>query len=163
MIIDYLSNAHRYYGLGPRIEAALRYLQDDDFDDLEEGSFVIDLEQEGLRAVRSNFESRPIEGAKYEFHRRSIDVQHFIEGETLCGWAHISQLKLEEYNVEEDYVFGTGEGDLIRARPGTFFIFAPQDGHMANLQPPEASGPVKMKKCTVKVDLDDSSAYCQLP
>ncbi len=61
MIVDYLSNAHNYYGLGPRIEAALRYLQDDDFDDLEEGSFVFDLEQEGLRAVRSNFESRPIE------------------------------------------------------------------------------------------------------
>ena len=163
MVLDYLSNAHNYYSLGPRIEAALRYLQMADFVTMEEGSHVIELEQEGLRVIRSNFESRPVEGAKYEFHRRAIDVQHFIEGETLCGWAHESQLKLEEYHADEDYVFGTGEGDLIRARPGTFFIFAPQDGHMANLQPPEVAGPVKMKKCTVKVDLDDSSPYCRLP
>ena len=161
MIVDYLSNAHNYYGLGPRIEAALRYLQDADFSDMEEGSHVLELEQDGLRAIRSNFDSRPLAGAKYEFHRRAVDVQHFIAGETLCGWAHLSQLRLEEYHEDEDYQFGTGEGDLLRARPGTFFIFAPHDGHMANLEPPDADGPVRMKKCTVKVELDDS-VYCRL-
>lgn len=109
MIVDYLSNAHNYYGLGPRIEAAPRYLRDSGFSNMEEGSHVIELEQDGLRAIRSNFESRPIAGAKYEFHRWAVDVQHFIAGETLCGWAHESQLKLE------DYIFAAGEGELLRA------------------------------------------------
>ena len=79
----------------------------------------------------------------------------------LCGWAHISQLKLKEYHEAEDYAFGTGPGQLLRARPGMFFIFAPHDGHMPNLQPPEATGPVQMTKCTVKLALDGATSYCR--
>ena len=57
MIVDELKNAEQYYGLGPRIEAALRYLQETDFSQVAPDRY--DIEGDDVFALVQEYDSKP--------------------------------------------------------------------------------------------------------
>ena len=92
--------------------------------ELEDGAFYLVQECKG----------RPREGAKFESHKRYIDVQYIVDGEEDMEVADISTLTLsDEYDEEADYMLHTGAGALIHFKPGDFAVYFPNDGHMPSL------------------------------
>ena len=147
MIADNLKNAKLYYGLGERMEKALRYLQENDFSELEPGKYVVD----GIKvfAVVQKYESKPMEIGKWEAHRKYIDIQYMVNGSENMGYAYIEDMKdIENYNEEKDIAFTEGKGSFLAMKSGMFAVFAPDDIHMPGIA---IDKPQSIKKVVVKV------------
>lgn len=129
MIIDKIKNASLYYGLNKRMEAAFRFLQDNELNKMALGKYEIDGDK--VYALIHHYETKPKEKSLWEAHRKYIDVQYIAEGSELMGYANIGDMKVsKDYDDKDDYLLFEGSGDYLAARPGTFIIFAPEDAHM---------------------------------
>jgi YhcH/YjgK/YiaL family protein len=147
MIIDRIENAPMYIGLGPRIAQALRHLQSADLAALAPGKH--DLDGENLFVVVAEYETKPIDQAFYEAHRKYIDIQLLARGTERMGYAHVKDLKVvEPYDAERDFVKLKGDGQLFTVRPGEFVLFAPHDAHMPALA---VDKPQPAKKIVLKI------------
>ncbi len=146
MIVDQLSNAAFYFGIGEKLAAALRFLQETDPSTLAPGRH--EVQGADVYALVQHYESRPLEKGKWEAHRRYIDIQYLFEGEERMGYANIERARLGEYDDVKDFQALQAEGDFITVRPGMFVIFAPQDAHMPNIAVAE---PRPNKKIVMKV------------
>ena len=93
---------------------------------------------------------RERESAKFESHKRFIDIQYILDGEEDMEVADISTLTLsDEYDEEADYMLHTGEGALISFKPGDFAVYFPTDGHKPSL------GVGRTRKIVVKIPVID--------
>ena len=147
MIVDKLSNAKQYYGLGERIEKAFKYLEETDLAKLEVGKFEVD--GKNIYVMVSEYETRKLEAGKWEAHKNYLDIQCMISGKEKMGYANISAMKTKiEYNVEKDIVFLDGEGDYVAVNEGMFALFAPEDAHMPGIM---AEKQQNVKKIVVKI------------
>ncbi|MBC8062810.1 MAG: YhcH/YjgK/YiaL family protein [Clostridiaceae bacterium] len=132
MIIDKLSNAKQYYGVGERIEKALKYLENTDLTKLETGKH--EIEGKNIFVIVSEYETKNVEQGKWEAHRKYIDIQFVICGKEKIGYAPINEMKMKiDYNEEKDVLFLEGEGDYLTVTEGTFALFAPKDVHMPGI------------------------------
>lgn len=145
MIKDSIKNAKYYYGLSPRIEQALKYLEANNLKDVPSGKYVIDGDdifmnvQEYETKISDNIES----------HRKYIDIQFMITGAERFGFCALGDLKPTcEYSEETDLVFYEGKCDFCEAEEGDFLIFFPQDAHLPCQQINE---PQKVKKVIIKI------------
>jgi YhcH/YjgK/YiaL family protein len=129
MVIDKIKNASMYYGINKRLEAAFKFLQDNELAKMAPGKYEIDGDR--IYALIHHYETKPKEKSLWEAHRRYIDVQYIVEGSELMGYSNISDMKVsKEYDDNEDYLLFEGSGDYLTAKPGTFIIFTPEDAHM---------------------------------
>jgi biofilm protein TabA len=76
--------------------------------------------------------TRAEEGARFESHRRFIDIQVLLQGREWIEWAPIDRLAVEqEYDAEADVMFFATPG--LRSRlllePGLAAVFWPSDAH----------------------------------
>ena len=78
MIIDQLENASQYYGLGTRIEMALRYLQETDLQNV--GVDRYDIDGDKVYAMVQGYDSKPKAEGFWESHRKYLDVQYVAAG-----------------------------------------------------------------------------------
>jgi len=149
MIIDHIDNAHMYYGLGPRLEQALKYLAQTD---LEAAAIErYDLDGDNLFALVQEYETKRREDGFWEAHRQYADVQYLVSGTEHMGVAPIADLEMDgEYDPEKDFSKLIGEGTFCTMKPGTFVILFPQDAHMPGMAVDE---PAPAKKAVVKVKL----------
>ncbi len=150
MIVDKLSNATLYQRLTPRISIALEYLQSTDFSKLEPGKYEVAGKE--IYALVSAYNTKKLEDARWEAHRKYLDIQYVIEGAEQMGFTPIDNLKqVDEYSQEKDILFFTGSGDYVTIEAGMFAFFFPQDGH----QPCVEIGESKLvKKVVIKVLMD---------
>lgn len=147
MIIDNIRNASIYYGLNPRIEAALKWLGAQEFSKLELGR--IDILGDECYAIVQDYATVPREEKRWEAHRRYIDVQFVSSGTEMIGFANIETLKVvEEYNDEKDITWLEGDGDFSTVPAGTFVILHPHDAHMPGCA---VEKPEMVRKIVVKV------------
>ena len=146
MIIDQLKNASMYFGLGPRVEAALRYLQGTDFEQVEPGRYEIDGDR--VFALVQEYESKPKEEGFWEAHRQYVDVQYVASGAEHMGYAPAERLQAGVYDAEKDFLKLDGDGEFLKVRAGSFVILAPQDAHMPGTA---ITAPQPVKKVVVKV------------
>jgi YhcH/YjgK/YiaL family protein len=146
MIIDQLANAGQYYGLGARIEAALRYLQDTDFNSAVPGRCDIDGDQ--VYAMVQEYDSKPKVEGFWEAHRKYLDVQYVAAGVEHMGYAPAANLLAGAYQQENDFIKLEGDGEFFLLREGYFCILAPQDAHMPGMA---IDQPKPVKKVVVKV------------
>lgn len=150
MIIDSAANAGLYEGMSERIAAALRWLADNDCTALAPGEYPID--GRNVYAIVSRYETKPIEEAKWEAHRRYVDVQYVVEGTERMGCADVTTMDATaDYDEAGDVVWLKGEGDFFVVRPGRFVLFTPADAHMPGLA---VGTPAPVKKVVVKVLAD---------
>lgn len=150
MIFDQLKNAHLYFPLGERIAKALQYLSQTDFTNIEPGTYEID--GENIFAIVQLYNTRPSSSAKWEAHKKYIDIQYIVSGKEKIGFTDSKKvIVLQEYHAGNDVSLHKGEGNFLTASEGQFAIFFPTDIHMPQLA---INIPHEVKKVVVKVKTD---------
>lgn len=149
MVVDSIANINRFKGLNPRIEAALRFLKNQDFSTMEPQR--IDISGEEVYALVQKYDTRPENECKWESHRRFVDIQFIAAGRERIGWAIRDLLKVKTtYNETKDQTVHEGSGAYLTLTEGYFAILWPEDAHMPCLAVDE---PEPVVKVVVKVQL----------
>ena len=152
MVIDKMENASLYYGLGPRFQKALEWLQTVNPDTLTPGQRV-ELEGTDIYAFLFDVDTLPAEDCKLECHRNYADIQYLVSGLEGAGYAlpDAPLAQLTEYDAAGDIQFYTTKWDTLTIRPGTFYIVWPQDLHAPRVA---VEQPVPVRRLVAKVKLD---------
>ena len=86
---------------------------------------------------------------QWESHRKYIDMQCVVQGAEKFGFAPIAKATVvKPYDETRDVVNYEVKGKFYETKPGTIYIFFPQDVHRPNIK---ADGVDKDKKLVVKV------------
>ena len=109
--------------------------------------------EDGAFASVCNGTTKSAEGAKYEVHRRFIDVQLILDGEEVIGVCPLSKLRegtlITPFNEEKDYeLYEVPHTDLRVLHRGDYLILGPEDGHSPGLC---VSEPTPSKKIIIKI------------
>ena len=141
-----------YFKNKDRWDKAFMFLKSNDLSKLEVNNFNID--GDNVYATVSEYMSKNEEDAKFEAHRKYIDLQYVISGEEMMGVAAKADIKeiLEPYDPSKDIEFMTvSHFREYKATPDRFFIFFPSDIHRPGLKVGENS---LVRKLVVKVKFD---------
>lgn len=147
--IDRKAFAVSYFKNKERWDKAFNFLKSNDLSRLELKRY--DIDGDNVYAPVSEYLTKNEEDARYEAHRKYIDIQYVISGKELIGIARMSRKKdvLEPYDAAKDIEFVTVTGGENRpAMPDRFFIFFPEDPHRPGLKDVENS---PVRKIVVKV------------
>lgn len=146
MIIDSLSNAHRYLSVHPRFAAAFDFINNQDLSTIQVGKYPIDgPELHASVSVKDGYDRAT---AKFECHDHWIDIQVCPEGKEQFGWSARQRVsnRLGEYNSEKDVTFWNDTPETyFTLQAGQFAIFFPEDVHAPQI----GEGP--MRKLVVKI------------
>jgi YhcH/YjgK/YiaL family protein len=150
MIIDRLEHAHLYRPLGVEIARALDYLRQTALQNLDDGRYELDGDR--LFAIVQRYRPRPIDQAKWEAHRRYIDVQYIVTGRERMGYSTLRDDTpvSQPYDAQKDLVFYDTTGDLLEVPAGSFTIFMPHDIHAPGLTDEPAEKVGELCKVVVK-------------
>ena len=150
MIVTDLEHLHEQMPASPRLQTALDFLMKSRLQDLPDGRIEIDGDR--LYALIQSYQTIPWENAKFEAHRRYIDLQFVAAGSEAMGWCHIDGLtETVPYNEAKDVWYGKPASDQITAVPlvaGQLAVLFPNDAHAPKLQVVKPEG---VKKIVVKV------------
>lgn len=134
------------------IQTALEFLKKTDFSKVENG--VHEIQGKDIYIQVFDQTSQPFEKTRPECHKKYIDVQFWISGRELVGFAPMKR----EYPVmegieERDLYFLDGvEGEIqIPASQGDYMIFYPSDIHRPGIA---IDQPETYRKAVVKVRAD---------
>ncbi len=148
MVFDTIENAPLYYGLGPRIQAALEWIQAADVSTLEPGQRV-DIDGDNVYATLFDLDTLPREESKLEGHRDYADIQYLIEGHEQVGYALRGTMPPVSDYIP-DVQFFQGDWDALTLRSGCFYIVWPQDLHAPRVA---AGSTAPVRRLVVKVRL----------
>ncbi len=149
MIADILAQRHRYSGLCSRFDAAFAFLEL-----LPAGAALgrHDIDGDNCFALVQTYSSKPLAQAKFEAHRKYIDIQFIQSGAETLLWAPLSALTVttEPYVEERDVAFFATPSQFtpLTLKTGEFAIFYPTDGHAPCLECGMAS---EVRKVVIKV------------
>ena len=142
-----------YYLMNPeRWKKAFDFLKDNDLTSLEPKRY--DIDGDNLYALLSEYVTKNEEDARFEAHRKYIDIQYVIKGSELMSLAPISQVSeiLEPYDESKDIEFVTvKESTSYEATPDKFFIFFPSDAHRPSVKIGENQ---MVRKVVIKLRID---------
>jgi YhcH/YjgK/YiaL family protein len=150
MIVDRLENRAAYMTLGNGIPEALEYLAKTDFSKIEPGKYAIDGER--IFVVVQKYAPKPISEAKWEYHRKYLDVQYLVSGVERMGYTPAdASLPVEmEYSAEKDCGLKVTKGPLVPVAGGMFAIFLPEELHAPCLSDNDHSAGAEVHKIVVK-------------
>ncbi|KXS40764.1 YhcH/YjgK/YiaL family protein [Halanaerobium sp.] len=131
MIIDSLANSSCYYGVSELLKKAFKFLEENDFSEIEDGKY--EIEGDDIFAIVDSYETKPQEEGVWEGHREYIDIQYLVEGTELMGYSNLERMDLDESDEDNDFLTFAGDGDFITVEPGNFVVFMPQDIHMPGI------------------------------
>jgi YhcH/YjgK/YiaL family protein len=139
MIVDRIENAKLYEGFGHGVAEALDYLARTDLAKLPNGKQEIDGER--LFAVVQRYQGKPVAEAKWEYHRKYLDLQFVVSGDELMGYAPWDdKLPVEmAYDASKDAGLVQAKGVMLPVSNGMFAVFAPLELHAPSL----AANPAK--------------------
>jgi YhcH/YjgK/YiaL family protein len=129
-------------------DQAFQFLKSSDLKNLPLGKQ--ELEGKHLFISVDEYVSKDKIETRYESHKKYIDIQYVIEGEELIGLTTLDNVEITEpYSVEKDITFYAFDGgEYLKATPGNFLIFFPEDVHRPMIKVNENS---KVKKIVVKI------------
>lgn len=133
MILSTIKDGGTYSAISPLVKEAIEWLQNWNEADFKVGK----LELPGGIIVKFQEPALvPAEKARFEAHKRFIDIQVPLKGLEIMGWAPVDELKnvLEPYNDAKDVAFfGDSPVSLVNVYPGQMALFFPEDGHAPNI------------------------------
>jgi len=130
MIIDRIENASLYYALSSGIAEALEYIKKNDLSKIEPGKY--EIVKDKIQMIVIDNEQTCSDRVRLEAHRKNIDVQYWVSGSELMGYAPLqSQIVLEPYNIESDCCHYAADASFSKLEPGMFAIYFPTDLHTA--------------------------------
>lgn len=148
MILDTLKNNNKYDS-NPRIKQGFDFIEQNDLENKEPG--VYELEN-GLKAIISEYHTKPQDECVIESHQKYIDIQYVIKGEEQMGYTPlINQLPTTPYSSTKDVTFYKEEVSLFKISEGMVAIFFPEDIHMPGSNYKNSSA---VKKLVIKVPVD---------
>lgn len=146
MIVDVLKNKELYYGIHKNIKPAMEFIEKAVAENLEVGRY--ELDGKNLFALVQEYDSKT--DAKWEYHRKYIDIQFIVSGKEIITWDNIKNVPDGvEYNEEKDIAkFDMEGGTDVVMEAGYYSILYPQDLH----QPGRVFDKVEpIKKIVVKI------------
>jgi biofilm protein TabA len=152
--MDIISDDLQNWKKHPTLRAmadAFTFLARPDLEKLETGRH--DIHGDDMYAMIQRSESRAIESAEFEAHRRYLDIQYLISGEEYIAVAPQRGLTVSKpYDESKDIEFyqRPEKYQKIVMHPGRFAVFYPQDAHLPNCYP---NRPGPLQKVVVKVRL----------
>jgi len=149
MIIDTLTNAHKYSGLNPLFAKAFDFISQKDLMSLDDGKFEI---APGLKLIVSsaNGKTEATSLEKFECHDENIDIQICVNGEETIGWKPREKCSIPngDYNPEKDVRFFNDTPDMFfQLTNNQFAIFYPEDVHAPMI------GDGEIKKLVFKIKI----------
>jgi YhcH/YjgK/YiaL family protein len=150
MVVDKLENASLYSCLGEGIAKAFEYLKKTDFSKVAPGKY--DIVKGKIFAIVDEYNASNTNEFKLEGHRKNIDVQYWVEGSELMGYAPLrDQEIIDDYDEEKDFINYRSEASFNKLEKGMFAIYYPSDLHTAVVR---ENSPGKVKKVVVKVGIE---------
>lgn len=151
MILDRLTNAHLYNGLGERFRRGFEYLHAKTSENVADGRY--EIVGDSVIAIVQGYETKPRDAGRWEAHRHHADIQFIAAGVERMGVHLLSQNDRPNsaYDAEKDVEFYDCNGDIVTIGAGSFTIFHPHDIHMPGLM---IDTPQYVKKIVIKVRLD---------
>ena len=150
MIYDHIKNIGLYKGLSDALDTALEFIASADLP-MDNGTTLL---PHGVKAIVSEYETKPTDPKGYEAHIKYADVQFLLAGSEDIRCCPIELLEpVGEYDEAGDcrfYVAQPGSGFALRLGAGYFAVLFPDDGHMPGLAVGE---PGAVKKVVVKVPM----------
>jgi len=133
-----------------RWNTTFKFLTETDLKSLPIGR--IDLSDDVYAAV-SEYETKNPKDAKFESHKKYIDLQYIISGEEYIGLTHLNDIDvISPYDEKEDIAFFEYDGgDMLLASPTAYYIFFPDDIHRPCIQVNKAS---IVRKIVFKIKLN---------
>lgn len=152
MILDTLANAARYESLNSRFAKTFAWLRG--FDGTQELGRH-DIDGDDCFALVQTYETKPMEKAKFEAHRKYIDVQFIHSGRETILWAPLASMKEETmaYSEEKEAALWKLVPDVtpLHMSAGHFAILYPEDAHAPCI---EWEKPEQVFKVVVKVAVE---------
>lgn len=149
MIADTLVQRHRYTSLSARFDAAFAFLEQLPAD-IAPGRH--DLDGDNCFALVQAYTTKPVSQAKFEAHRKYVDIQFVQSGVETLLWTPLAALTeaTEPYIDEKDIAFFATPSQFtpLTLKTGEFAIFFPTDGHAPCLECGAAS---EVRKVVIKV------------
>ncbi len=98
----------------------------------------------------SDYQTKLPEDAKWEAHRKYIDLQFVIFGEEQMGILPLEKtVQPQAYNETKDLIFfGHSKGDIYMASKAHFFLFFPSDAHRPGICIQESK---EVRKLVIKI------------
>ena len=150
MIIDRIENASLYYALGSGIAEALAYIKNNDLSKIESGKY--EIHKNKVQMIVNEYEQKCNDRVTMEAHRKNIDVQYWVSGSELMGYAPLqSQCLLDSFNEEKDFGNYADNASFSKLEPGMFAIYFPTDLHTA-VEDVECDS--KVRKIVFKVSIE---------
>jgi biofilm protein TabA len=145
MIMDSIARGAAYAALHPGFAKAFSFLRDTDLAGLPDGR--LELDGERLYVLVMTVDGRGRDGARFEAHRRYIDIQAVVHGEDIMGWSPMAACREPlPFDVTKDVgFFGDAPRSWVLVPQGCFALFFPEDVHAP------LAGTGKVKKAVVKV------------
>ena len=141
-----------YFKNKDRWDKAFKFLKSSDLSKLELKR--IDIDGDNLFATVSEYISKNEEIAKFEAHRKYIDIQYVISGKEVMNITPMTTVKevLTPYDATKDIEFvAVNKVVSFKAASDKFFIFFPGDAHRPGLKD-GVNSPVRKIVVKVKVD-----------
>lgn len=152
MIFDHVSRIATYRSLSNHLARAIDFVQSTDLKALPTGRYEVDGER--VYALVFEYETSIKGTARWESHRKYIDLQLLIAGEEKILVADIATLHGPgAYDAAKDVMFyESGESPVPTILgAGQFTILFPHDGHRATLAPRDP-GPIR--KVVLKIAVE---------
>lgn len=151
MIFDELSKAKMYEGVTKHMSKAFAFLRRPDLATLAKGRY--DIAGDDVYALVQEYVTKLPDQAKWEGHRKYLDVQYVAAGVERMGYAYIDTMQVsKDYDAAGDYLLFTGTGNDLIMAPGMFAIFSPHDVHRPTVA---VDQPAPVRKIVVKVRVDE--------
>jgi YhcH/YjgK/YiaL family protein len=150
--IDRASFAVAYFKNAEKWNKAFSFLKENDLIKLAPGRH--DIDGENVYAMVNEYTTLDPEKAQFEAHRKYIDIQYMVAGKELIGLAPLNSKSevTHQFDAANDYeLFSVKESKTLKASPGRFFIFFPDDAHSPGIKDGEN---MPVRKVVVKVKAD---------
>lgn len=137
---------------GKAWQVAFDFLKKNNLNELALGRY--DLSDDGIYATVSEYETKEHETAKYEAHRKYIDIQYVSKGEEYIDLLPMNEItENPDYDEQADIMFLEGKpGTRLHADKEHFFVFFPDDVHKPCL---EIGKTAMVRKIVVKIPWND--------
>lgn len=151
MIFDILDNSGLYESLIPGMREGIEYIRKFLQNPVPDGKYQIDGDD--VYALVQTFDPLSVDEAKWEAHKRYLDIQFLVSGQELMYYEHVDRLTPTTPYIEEtDKINFAGDGGIaLNMWPGTYAIFFPEDAHKPKCGWGE---PGEIKKVVIKINLN---------
>lgn len=153
MIKDKLENAKIYFGISENLKKGFEWLLSQDLNNINPQKYYID----GDKIYANVQEYQTKNDAKYEAHRKYIDIQYVVRGRELVGvidkeFCTMTALDISPYNDDSDIEFFDCNIDdkWQNLNAGEFLVLFPTDAHKPSISPNKSLNNT-VKKVVVKV------------